>query len=138
MVRKERERKKKKKKGPKTPKTAPKTPIFRFSPNLGCQGLFIALGMLPEAWRPFKGHWVGSKAIQGPSGRARLMSAISSLCTFRVLTSEAHLEIFLDSDLGDLGVLGKLWMSSFQKDKEIKNPTVGSKVMTLGRVLTRF
>ena len=32
----------------------------------------------------------------------------------------------------------KLWMSSFQNTKEIGNPTVRSKVMALGIVLTRF
>ena len=42
MVRKERK---------KMPKIAPKNPIFQFWSNLGCQGLFIALGMLPEARR---------------------------------------------------------------------------------------
>ena len=39
---------------------------------------------------------------------------------------------------GDLGVLGKHWMSSFQKTKEIKISMVGSKVMTSGRMLTCF
>ena len=37
-----------------------------------------------------------------------------------------------------LGVPRKLWMSSFQKAKEIKNPTVGSKVMTSGSMMMFF
>ena len=43
MVRKER------KKMPKNTQTTPKNPNFQFWSNLGCHGLFIALGMLFEA-----------------------------------------------------------------------------------------
>ena len=69
---------------------------------------------------------------------ARLTSAILSICTFLVLTLDIHLQVFSDSDWDDLSVPGKLWMSNFQKTKEIKIPTVGSKVMTLGSILMRF
>ena len=95
------------------PKQLPKHLSF----NLSCQEPFIGPGTL---------FW------------AQLMSAILSLCTFLVLTQDAHFEVFLYSDSGNLGVPRKLWMSSFQKTKEIKIPTVGSKVMTLGSVLMCF
>ena len=59
-------------KGGKIPKTnaqtTPKNPIFQFWSNLGCQGLFIALGTLSKARRTFKGHWVDPAAQQSASG----------------------------------------------------------------------
>ena len=70
--------------------------------------------------------------------RARRTLAISSSYTFSFLTLDAYLEVFLHSDWGNLGVLGKLWMSSFKKTKEIKIPIVQSKIMTSGNMLTRF
>ena len=41
---------------------APQNPIFRFWSNLGCQGLFIALGTLFKAHRTFRVRWVDSTA----------------------------------------------------------------------------
>ena len=44
-------------------------------------------------------HLVGAPAaLVGALGWAWLMSAISSLCTFSVLTLVAHLEVFPDLD----------------------------------------
>ena len=57
---------KREKKCPKTPKTTPKNPIFGSWSNLGCQGLFIALGTLSKAQRSFQGPRVGLVALQGP------------------------------------------------------------------------
>ena len=95
---------------------------------------------LPRAfYRPWHTFWGRAHlAPVGAPGQARLMSAISSLCTFSVLISDAHLEVFSDSDWSDLGVPRKLWMSSFHKTEEIKIPTFGSNVMTLGSVLMCF
>ena len=95
-------------------------------------------GAFYRPWYTFWGpvHLVGAPAaLVGALGWAWLMSAISSLCTFSVLTLVAHLEVFPDLDWSDLGVPGKIWMSSFQKTKYIKIKMVGSKVMTLGSVL---
>ena len=64
-----------------------------------------------------------------------LTSAISA---FSGPALNAYLKVFLDSNWIDLGVPRKLWMSSFQKTKEIKFPMVRSKVMTLGSVLMHF
>ena len=112
-------------------------PLFSILVLSGCQGLFIALGMLPEARWPFKGCRVKSGRVGGHSKAAVdviMTSANLSYSTFLVLTLDAHLEAFLDS----VFYYGPIWMSSFQKVKEIKNPTIGSKVMTSGSMLTRF
>ena len=69
---------------------------------------------LPGAFqRPQHAFWGPVHLVAVPS-RAQLTSTISSSCTFSFL------------------------MSSFQKTKEIKIPTVGSKFMTSGSVLMRF
>ena len=52
----------------------------------------------------------------------------STILAFSRFTLDVYLKAFLDLDWVDLSVLGKLWMSSFQKTKEIENPTVGSKL----------
>ena len=46
-----------------------------------------------------------------------------------LLTSNTHWKAFPDSDWANLGVPRKVWMSSFQKTKENKNPTTESKFM---------
>ena len=52
----------------------------------------------------------------------------SAILAFSRFTLDVYLKAFLDLDWVDLSVLGNLWMSSFQKTKEIENPTVGSKL----------
>ena len=66
---------KKRKNAQKFAQTAPKMPFPPF--NLSCEEPFIGIGTL---------------------FRARLMSTISSSCIFSVLTSNAHLEVFPNSD----------------------------------------
>jgi len=105
---------------------------------MGCQGLFIALGMLFEARCTFKVCWVDPAAQQGVLGWCHHEISKFVLLHFLVPNLDVHLEVFPDSDWGDLGILGNIWMSSFQKAKEIKIPTVESKVMTSGSVLMRF
>ena len=100
--------------------------------------------MLLEARCPFKGRRVRSKAIQRPPGRARLTLAISSSCTFQVLTSEAYLEVFLNLDWGDLGVPRNLWMLEiygclvFRKLKKLKFQQLDQKLWPWESLLMRF
>ena len=81
MVRKER------KNAEKDAETAPKMSPLQFE--------------LPGAYyRPWH-TFLGPSAPSSPCwslGQARLMSTISSLCTFSILTSDAHFEVFPDSD----------------------------------------
>ena len=81
-----------------------------------------------SGWQPYKGR------------RTDVIVTLANLScyTFTILNSYAHLEVFLDMDWGNLGVPGKLWMSLFQKAKEIKIPIVGSKVMTSRSMLMHF
>ena len=84
----------------------------------------------------------GLTAIEGLPGRVGGHSkatadvivtlANSFYSALLVLTLDVHLEAFPDSVFDSIPI----WMSSFQKVKEIKNPTVGSKVKTSGSVLT--
>ena len=67
-----------------------------------------------------------------------MTSANSSYCTFWFQLRTDHLKVFPDSDWGNLGIPGKIWMSSFQKTKEIKIIMVGSKVLTSESVLKCF
>ena len=79
--------------------------------------------------------------VRGPSRAATNVIVTSknlSCRAFSVLTLDAHLEVFPDSDWSDLDVTRKLSMSSFQKAKEIKIPMVGLKVMTWGSMLMRI
>ena len=101
-------------------------------------------GAIYSPWHASRGpaHLVGLLGRVGGPSRAVtnviMTSANLSCNAFLVFTLDPHLAVFLDSDWGDLGVPGKLWMSSFQKAKEIKIPMVGSKFMTSGNVLMRF
>ena len=101
-------------------------------------------GAIYSPWYASRGpaHLVGLPSRVGGPSRAVtnviMTSANLSCNAFLVFTLDPHLAVFLDSDWGDLGVPGKLWMSSFHKAKELKNPTIGSKVMTSGRVLISF
>ena len=54
------------------------------------------------------------------------------------LTLDTYLKAFLKLDLVDLGVPGKIWMSSFENTKEIKNPTVRSRVIAFRSVSLLF
>ena len=102
------------------------------------------LGAIYSPWHASRGpaHLVGLPGQVGGPSRAVtnviMTSANLSCNAFLVFTLDPHLAVFLDSNWGDLGVPGKLWMSSFHKAKELKNPTIGSKVMTSGRVLISF
>ena len=86
-------------------------------------GVFIAKIWPFSFWRPLSGRW-------------------PPLLTSAVLAFWSRFgrifEGLLDLDWVELGILGKLWMSSFQNTKEIGNSTVESKVMALGSMLTRF
>ena len=101
-------------------------------------------GAIYSPWHASRGpaHLVGLPSRVGGPSRAVtnviMTSANLSCNAFLVFNLDPHLAVFLDSDWGDLGVPGKLWMSSFHKAKELQNPTIGSKVMTSGRVLISF
>ena len=91
-------------------------------------------GAIYSTWHTF----LGMMHLQGAPGWCHCDISKFVLLHFLVLTSDTHLEVFSNSDWEDPSVLGNLWMSSFKKDKEIKIPTVGSKVMTLRSVLMCF
>ena len=83
---------------PKNAQTAPKNPIFRFWSNLGCEGLFIALGMLFEKRHTLWGRRLGPAASQGAPGYCHNDIDKFVLLHFLVPTLDEHLEVFLDSD----------------------------------------
>ena len=63
---------------------------------------------------------------------------ISNLDFFPGLTSDAYLKFFPNSNWADLGILGKIWISSFLNTKDIDIPMVESKIMASRSELTRF
>ena len=113
-------------------------------PNFSVLVQFGVPGAIYSPWHASRGptHLVGLPGQVGGPSRAVtnviMTSANLSCNAFLVFTLDPHLAVFLDSNWGDLGVPGKLWMSSFHKAKELKNPTIWSKVMTSRRVLISF
>ena len=71
---------------------------------MGCQGLFITFGTLFEAQHTFKGRRVDLAAQQGALGKCHHDINKLVLLHFLVPTLDTHLEVFLDSDWGNLGV----------------------------------
>ena len=104
------------------------------------ENLFFFLGGGGVQNEGFWGIYSEKVTLQQPT---HLVGPPATLLMLAILAffssnSYAYLNAFLDLDWADFGVLGKIWMSSFQNTKETENPIVESKVMVSGSALMRF
>ena len=117
----------------KMPKQLPKTQFFSFGPFWGARVYLQPMVCFPR---------YGTPTIR-PSDPTRCSWCHRDIGKFVLLhflipTSNMQLEVFSNSNWGDIGVPGILWMSSFHNTKEIKIQKIGSKVMISRSVLLRF